>query len=52
MLRRQIQIIRINKHDALVLKVDGTSRMIEHADASFAVHEELLSYTGGRTKYN
>jgi hypothetical protein len=34
------------------LKADGVNRMIEHVDASFAVHEELLSHTGGRTKYS
>jgi len=47
-----LEYFKSTQNDALVLKADGASRMIEHVDASFAVHEELLSHTGGRTKYN
>lgn len=46
------KIFQVYSNDALVLKADGASRMIEHVHASFAVHEDLLSHTGGRTKYN
>jgi hypothetical protein len=40
---------------SIELKADGASRMIEHVHASCfccTVHEELLSHTGGGTKYN
>jgi len=47
-----LEYFKSTQNDALVLKADGASRMIEHVDASFAVHEELLSHTGGRTNYN
>ena len=46
------KIFQVYSNDALVLKADGASRMIEHVHASFALHGQLLSYTGGRTKYN
>jgi len=47
-----LKYFKSTQNDALVLKADGASRMIEHVHASFAVHEELLSHTGGGTKYN
>jgi hypothetical protein len=37
---------------SIELKVDGAGRIIDHVNASFAVHEESSSHTGGRTKYN
>ena len=47
-----LKYFKSTQNDALVFKADGASRMIEHVHASFAVHEDLLSHTGGRTKYN
>jgi hypothetical protein len=50
-----LKYFKSTQNDALVLKADGASRMIEHVHASYlccTVHEELLSHDGGGTKYN
>ena len=44
---RLMDFLKRTKKDCLILKADGSSRVIWSVDASFAVHPDLKSHTGG-----
>ena len=44
---RWLHYLKSTHNEVLTFKADGTSVIKGHADASFALHNSLISHTGG-----